>query len=86
MSERKGKSNLPDTGADHSARPVWISKALFEAIHRIKEEKGVNLSSVVEELIESGIKCHNMKEPYDIIAGHAYLPIRAEYLTTDFEI
>jgi hypothetical protein len=62
MSEknRKRKTDLSDSGTDLSARPVWVSKTLYDAMHEIRKKKGLNLSSVVEELIETGLRCRNM--------------------------
>ena len=55
-----------DFKADCSARPIWISMGLYELIRKIRKERGGNISSVVEELIEKGIRCRNMTEIYNM--------------------
>ena len=66
MSEHKIKTEFSDSGADLSARPVWISKTLYELIRKMRKENGGNTSSVVEELIQRGIRCRNIHKSYDM--------------------
>ncbi len=60
------KTDFPDSGVDYSARPVWISQRLYDSIRKIREEKGWNISSVAEELIERGIRCRNTGGSHDM--------------------
>ncbi|MFA6291285.1 MAG: hypothetical protein WC637_05850 [Victivallales bacterium] len=53
---------FPKSSIDYTAKSVWISKSLYDLIHEIKEGKGGNLSSLVEELIVCGIKHHGILE------------------------
>jgi hypothetical protein len=78
VSEGKMKTGSPDVRADCSARPVWVSKRLYELIRKIRKEKGGNISSVVEELIERGIRCRNISETYNMQCGSCLLTMHED--------
>lgn len=65
-----------ELNVEYKAKPLWVSSPIYDSISKIRDETGVNISSIVESLILQGLKCREVSEKYNMQCKLCVLCVR----------
>lgn len=76
MHKKNNDTDNKELNVEFKAKPLWVSSPIYEAISKIRDETGVNISSIVESLILQGLKCRDISEKYNMHCRLCVLCVR----------